>query len=156
LTKSFAVRPSKSRSPPTQGFRHVGTSNYNRTLSSTTMAKSSPQRKQHTLLVDGTPLIFRAFRMLPVLKAKSPEGIPVGACYGYSLSMLKIIREWNYDHVAFCFDSGSMHRLSVNPDYKKNRPKLDTVSNYAGILQHCCIYLAYFASSDPILQFSPF
>ena len=51
----------------------------------------SRMSKQHLYLVDGSGYIFRAYHRLPPLT--DPEGTPVGAVYGFTAMLWKLITE---------------------------------------------------------------
>jgi len=57
-----------------------------------------PLRKKvpRLILIDGTPMVFRAFYSV---KDMIHEGVSVNAVYGYTRMLLKIIREWRYDYI---------------------------------------------------------
>jgi DNA polymerase-1 len=81
--------------------------------------------KQHLYLVDGSGYIFRAYHRLPPLT--DPEGTPVGAVYGFSAMLWKLITELaNAEaptHLAVVLDAGShTFRNDMYPDYKAHRP----------------------------------
>lgn len=84
-------------------------------------AAVQPVGKRLTL-VDGSGYIFRAYHSLPPLTR--PDGIAVGAVYGFLNMMLKVIdgiREG--DSVAVIFDaSRRTFRNDIYPEYKAHRP----------------------------------
>jgi DNA polymerase-1 len=85
---------------------------------------------QHLYLVDGSSFIFRAYHRLPPLT--DPEGTPVGAVYGFTAMLWKLIAELNRDasrevgaptHLAVVLDAGShTFRNDMYDQYKANRP----------------------------------
>lgn len=81
--------------------------------------------QQHLYLVDGSSFIFRAYHRLPPLT--DPEGTPVGAVYGFTAMLWKLIAELNKaeapTHLAVIFDAGShTFRNDMYDGYKANRP----------------------------------
>ena len=81
--------------------------------------------KQHLYLVDGSGYIFRAYHRLPPLT--DPEGTPVGAVYGFTAMLWKLITELaNAEaptHLAVILDAGShTFRNEMYAGYKANRP----------------------------------
>ncbi len=81
--------------------------------------------KQHLYLVDGSGYIFRAYHRLPPLT--DPEGTPVGAVYGFTAMMWKLIAELNKaeapTHLAVILDhSAKSFRNDMYADYKAHRP----------------------------------
>ncbi|MGI4877864.1 MAG: 5'-3' exonuclease, partial [Janthinobacterium lividum] len=81
--------------------------------------------KQHLYLVDGSGYIFRAYHRLPPLS--DPSGTPVGAVYGFTTMLWKLIEELNKaeapTHLAVIFDAGShTFRNDMYDQYKAHRP----------------------------------
>jgi DNA polymerase I len=73
------------------------------------------------VLVDGSGYIFRAFFALPPLTA--PDGSPVGAVYGFSNMLWKLIQDMGAgQQIAVVFDKGSRSfRNDLYDLYKANR-----------------------------------
>ncbi|MEI6418783.1 MAG: DNA polymerase I [Sphingomonadales bacterium] len=81
--------------------------------------------QQHLYLVDGSGYIFRAYHRLPPLT--DPQGTPVGAVYGFTAMIWKLIAELNRaeapTHLAVVLDAGShTFRNDMYPEYKAHRP----------------------------------
>lgn len=81
--------------------------------------------KQHLYLVDGSGYIFRAYHRLPPLT--NPAGTPVGAVYGFTAMLWKLIGELNKaeapTHLAVVLDHGATSfRNAMYEDYKAHRP----------------------------------
>ncbi len=81
--------------------------------------------QQHLYLVDGSSFIFRAYHRLPPLT--DPQGTPVGAVYGFTAMLWKLIAELNKaeapTHLAVVLDAGShTFRNDMYDGYKANRP----------------------------------
>ena len=81
--------------------------------------------QQHLYLVDGSGFIFRAYHRLPPLT--DPQGTPVGAVYGFTAMLWKLIAELNRaeapTHLAVVLDAGShTFRNDMYDGYKANRP----------------------------------
>ena len=81
--------------------------------------------KQHLYLIDGSAYIFRAYHRLPPLT--NPQGVPVGAVYGYTAMLWKIAKDLHEadgpTHLAVVLDKGSRSfRHDIYPAYKANRP----------------------------------
>jgi DNA polymerase-1 len=84
----------------------------------------------HLFLVDGSSFIFRAYHRLPPLT--DPEGTPVGAVYGFTAMLWRLIAELRAGgkagitpptHLAVVLDAGShTFRNDMYADYKANRP----------------------------------
>ncbi|PZP13490.1 MAG: DNA polymerase I, partial [Sphingomonas hengshuiensis] len=79
----------------------------------------------HLYLVDGSGYIFRAYHRLPPLTNK--HGEPVGAVYGYTAMLWKLVDELNQadgpTHMAVVLDKGShSFRNEMYKQYKAQRP----------------------------------
>src|SRR5574344_661199 len=74
------------------------------------------------VIIDANALIHRCFHALPPLT--TPKGEPIGAVYGTTNIILKMIRELNTTHIAACFDLGKpTFRHQEFKDYKGTREK---------------------------------
>ena len=73
------------------------------------------------VLVDGYSFLFRAYHSMPPLT--NPEGLVVGALYGYSNMLFKIRETLDASHFAVILDHGEKtFRSEIYPEYKANRP----------------------------------
>lgn len=82
--------------------------------------------KNHLYLVDGSSYIFRAYHRLPPLT--NPNGVPVGAVYGYTTMLWKLAKELHAadgpTHLAVILDHSSQSfRNGIYDQYKANRPE---------------------------------
>jgi len=72
-------------------------------------------------LVDGSGYIFRAYHALPPLRR--PDGVPVGAVYGFCAMLFKTLMENQTDALVVVFDAGRQtFRQEIYPNYKAHRP----------------------------------
>ncbi|MFA7201754.1 MAG: DNA polymerase [Candidatus Paceibacterota bacterium] len=78
--------------------------------------------ERHIILIDAHSLIHRCFHAVPPLT--NPRGEPVGALYGVSNVLLKIIAQKKIDYIAALFDRPEpTFRKEKFNDYKIHRPK---------------------------------
>jgi len=71
-------------------------------------------------LVDGSSYIYRAYYAIRHLS--SPTGFPTNAIYGFIQMLLKLLKDYDPQHVAIVFDAGrTTFRTEMYPDYKANR-----------------------------------
>ncbi len=71
-------------------------------------------------LLDGSSVMYRSFY---ALKLSTSKGLPVGALYGFITTLRKIMRKYNPEYMAVCFDvSRKTFRQEKYSDYKVQRP----------------------------------
>lgn len=71
-------------------------------------------------LVDGSSYIYRAYYAIRHLS--SPSGHPTNAIYGFIQMLLKLLKDYDPQHVAVVFDAGRItFRTDMYPEYKANR-----------------------------------
>ena len=86
------------------------------------MKKNS--RKQLLVLLDAHAIIHRAYHAMPDFMTR--DGRPTGAIYGFAMMVLKIIDEFQPDHIVACYDlPGPTFRHESFADYKGGRSKTD-------------------------------
>ena len=86
------------------------------------MAKTS--QKNRYLLIDGNALIHRGFHAIPALSTK--DGEPTNAVYGFTMILLRAIKDLKPTHIACSFDlAGPTFRHDEFDHYKANRVKAD-------------------------------
>src|SRR3989344_553847 len=74
------------------------------------------------VLLDSHAIIHRAYHALPPLT--SPTGEPVGAVYGFTAILLRILRELAPDYIVAAFDlPGPTFRHIAYERYKATRPE---------------------------------
>lgn len=88
------------------------------------MPMSDPLAVRQTLyLIDGSAYIYRAFFALPALN--NSKGLQTNAVYGFTTTLLKIIREHKPDGLAVAFDEkGPTLRHEEFKEYKAQRPPM--------------------------------
>jgi DNA polymerase-1 len=83
---------------------------------------ASAERRPHLVLIDGSGYIFRAFHALPAMTR--PDGTPVGAVFGFTNMLAKLLREHTGSHLGVVFDAGATtFRNRLFGDYKAHRPE---------------------------------
>ncbi len=80
--------------------------------------------KRKTLyLIDGPNMAFRAFFAIGGMS--NSQGLPTNALFGFTNSLLKLIRDERPDYLAITWDpKGGTFRDRVYPDYKGTRPDM--------------------------------
>lgn len=82
-------------------------------------------KKDEIYLIDASGYIFRAYYALAYSgggKLTNPDGIPVGAVYGFTSMLMKLLKEHSHAAIATIFDAGRLNfRNDIYPDYKANR-----------------------------------
>ncbi|MBI3573682.1 hypothetical protein HY090_01385 [Candidatus Kaiserbacteria bacterium] len=82
------------------------------------------KKRKRLVLLDTHAIIHRAYHALPELS--SPKGEPVGAVYGLSTMLMRIVKELTPDYIVATYDlPGPTHRHEVYKEYKAKRPKAD-------------------------------
>jgi DNA polymerase-1 len=73
------------------------------------------------ILVDGYSFVFRAFFAIKNLTRS--DGMQIGALYGFTRMLIKLITSFEYSHIAVVFDTGrKTFRNEIFSEYKTNRP----------------------------------
>ena len=77
-------------------------------------------------LIDGSGFIFRAYYAMAYGRGgdnmTNPDGVPVGAVFGYTNMLLKMLRDYHAPYMAVIFDAKRENfRNEIYPDYKANR-----------------------------------
>lgn len=73
------------------------------------------------ILIDGYGFVFRAFHSLPPLT--KADGTPIGAVYGFTNMLMKIVNQYPHDAIAVMVDCGKpTFRHELFTEYKANRP----------------------------------
>lgn len=88
-------------------------------------------------LVDGSGFIFRAYFAMAYGRKESmtnPDGVPVGAVYGFTNMLLKLLNDYHAPYMAVIFDAARKNfRNDIYEEYKANRddPPEDLVPQFA-------------------------
>lgn len=81
--------------------------------------------KNELILIDGSGYIFRAYYAMAYAKSgglTNPEGVPVGAVYGFCNMLMKLLSAHEGAHVAVIFDAARKNfRYDLYEHYKANR-----------------------------------
>ncbi|EGG16650.1 mitochondrial DNA polymerase A [Cavenderia fasciculata] len=80
------------------------------------------QNNNHVVIIDGTPLAYKAYNTISGL---THNGEPIGALFGFTKALLKILKELKPDYVLVCFDptdGAGNFRHDIYEKYKANRP----------------------------------
>lgn len=76
-------------------------------------------------LVDGSGFIFRAYYAMAYSGQKAltnPEGTPVGAVFGFTNMILKLLKDYHAPYIAVIFDAARVNfRNEIYAEYKANR-----------------------------------
>ncbi|MCK5594747.1 hypothetical protein KAI19_01045 [bacterium] len=80
-------------------------------------------QKKTLYLIDGNSYAYRSFYAIKDLKTR--EGLPTNAVYGFTVSLLKILRRERLDYIGIVFDLPEpTFRHKEFASYKANRPKM--------------------------------
>ena len=66
-----------------------------KSAAASTSVSPEAQARKRTLLIDASPLIFRAFHSVPILGG----AVPLNAVYGFLRTLLKLMRENPSDYI---------------------------------------------------------
>ncbi len=76
------------------------------------------------LLIDGNPIMHRAYHALPPLTSK--DGTPTNVIYGFFSILYKLVNEFKPDYLATVFDTPKpTFRNQLFKDYQAQRPKIE-------------------------------
>ncbi|KAB7705928.1 DNA polymerase I [Bacillus aerolatus] len=78
--------------------------------------------KKKIVLIDGNSVAYRAFFALPLLS--NSKGMHTNAVYGFTMMLLKVLKEENPTHLLVAFDAGkTTFRHKTYDEYKGGRQK---------------------------------
>ncbi|MBI5827746.1 MAG: DNA polymerase I [Deltaproteobacteria bacterium] len=81
-------------------------------------------KKKSLFIIDGSSLIYRAFHAIPTTLTNS-KGMPTNAVYGFTQSLLKIIKGFAPEYICVSFDvKGPSFRHELFAEYKAQRPSM--------------------------------
>lgn len=76
-------------------------------------------------LIDGSGFIFRAYFAMAYSRQSgmtNPDGVEVGAVYGFTNMLLKMLNDYHAPYIAVIFDAARANfRNEIYPEYKANR-----------------------------------
>jgi DNA polymerase-1 len=122
---------------------------------------SNDKNLKPLIIIDGFGFIFRAYHVQPPLV--SPAGEPVGAIYGFTSMLIKLIADFKPQHAVVVLDHRDKNfRHDLYKDYKANRPpapddlitQLELVEKAAKALNFECISRAGYEADDIIAVFT--
>ena len=86
---------------------------------------SNTKQKDEIYLIDGSGYIFRAYYAMAYSgggKMTNPDGTPIGAVYGFTTMILKLMQDHSHAAIAVIFDAARANfRNDIYPEYKANR-----------------------------------
>ncbi len=96
-------------------------------------------------LVDGSGFIFRAYYAMAYggKPMTNPEGVPVGAVFGFTNMLLKLLRDYHAPYMAVIFDAVRKNfRNDIYADYKANRDETpeDLIPQFSLIRDAVCAF----------------
>ena len=81
--------------------------------------------EEELYLIDGSGFIFRAYFAMAYSRKSgmtNPDGVEVGAVYGFTNMLLKMLRDYHAPYIAVIFDAARVNfRNDIYPEYKANR-----------------------------------
>lgn len=131
-----------------------------------TNTKSDMATKDEIYLIDGSGFIFRAYFAMAYSgggKLTNPDGVPVGAVYGFTNMLLKLLKEHPHAAIAVIFDAARANfRNNIYADYKANRddtpedliPQFPIVREATEALGLPAVELAGFEADDLIATYA--
>jgi DNA polymerase-1 len=109
------------------------------------MSAANTDAKPRLFLIDGMALLFRSFYAMGRANLTSPDGVPIGAVYGFLRIVQKILKEQGVTHFAVTWDlKGKTFRHEKFAAYKGTRSEtpqelLEQIPVLKAILEECAI-----------------
>lgn len=132
------------------------------TISPSPTVLPTPSPAGRLYLIDGSGYIFRAYHSLPPFT--NPEGMPVGAVFGFINMMLKVLDGFeDGGYAAVIFDKGRItFRNEIYPEYKAHRPpapedlvpQFPLVRDATRALNLPCIEMEQYEADDLIASYA--
>lgn len=102
-------------------------------MTQNTAIKPDTANEDEIFLVDGSGFIFRAYFAMAKAHMTNPEGTPVGAVYGFTNMIYKLLTDLHAPMLAVIFDAKQKNfRYDIYEEYKANRdePPEDLVPQF--------------------------
>lgn len=127
---------------------------------------TTQNNEDELFLIDGSGFIFRAYYAMAYSHQAgmtNPEGVEVGAVYGYTNMILKMLRDYNDPYMAVIFDTARKNfRNDIYPEYKANRdetppdliPQFDLIRDATRAFDLPSIELAGYEADDLIAAYA--
>lgn len=109
-------------------------------MSQTAAAKMEKSNHDEIFLVDGSGYIFRAYFAMAKANMTNPEGTPVGAVYGFTNMLHKLLNDLDAPYLAVIFDAARANfRYDIYDQYKANRdePPEDLIPQFPMFRETC-------------------
>lgn len=78
--------------------------------------------KPKLFLIDASPIFYKAFFAIPFLSSRN--GVPTNAVYGFTSTLMRILKTYNPQHLVICFDQKSKYRKDLYSEYKADREQM--------------------------------
>jgi DNA polymerase-1 len=89
------------------------------------MSIDSKEKIPRLFLIDGSALVYRAHFALIRNPLKRSDGMPTSAVFGFTNSLLKLLKKENPEYIAVVFDAPEKtFRHQMFPEYKATREKM--------------------------------
>ncbi len=129
-------------------------------------AKSNLTNDGELYLVDGSGFIFRAYYAMAYSgrgDMTNPDGVPVGAVFGFTNMLLKMLRDYHAPYMAVIFDAARKNfRNDIYSEYKANRdetpedliPQFPLIRDAVAAFDIPCMALEGYEADDLIAAYT--